>query len=143
MTVGRILERKGYGVETALAQTTIAEISKQLQEQGIGAVIIVDAKENLLGIVSERDIVRALSSSGTAVLKKSAQEIMTDRVVTATEDEPVGEIMRLMTEGKFRHVPITRDARLVGLVSIGDLVKHRIGELENEAEAFRSYILAA
>lgn len=143
MTVGRILERKGFGIETASAQTSVAAITQQLDEQSIGAIVIVDDKEQLQGIVSERDVVRVLAAQGSAVLKKPASDIMTSRVVTATEDESAEELMRLMTEGKFRHVPITRDGRLVGLVSIGDLVKHRISELENEAEAFRAYILAA
>jgi CBS domain-containing protein len=143
MTVGRILERKGYGLETVSPSTTIAAISHHLNDQGIGAVVIVDDSGRLKGIVSERDIVRALAAHGPSALDKPAHEIMTANVITATEDEPVDEIMRLMTESKFRHVPIARDGKLVGLVSIGDLVKHRITELEKETEAFRAYIRAA
>lgn len=143
MTVGRILEAKGYGLETAPPSTKIAAISHHLNEQGIGAIVIVDEGGRLKGIVSERDIVRALDAHGNAALEKAAQEIMTINVVTATEEEPVDEIMRLMTESKFRHLPITRDGKLVGLVSIGDLVKHRITQLEHETEAFRAYIRAA
>lgn len=143
MTVGRILERKGYGLETAPPSTKVAAISHQLNEQGIGAIVIVDDGGSMKGIVSERDIVRALAKHGAAALERPAQEIMTANVITGTEEEPVNEIMRLMTEGKFRHVPITRDGKLVGLVSIGDLVKHRITELEKETEAFRAYIRAA
>ena len=143
MTVGRILERKGYGLETAPPSTKIAAIANHLTDQGIGSVVIIDDAGHLIGIVSERDIVRALAEQGPAVLEKPVREIMTQRVITATEDEPVAEIMRLMTESKFRHVPITREGKLIGLVSIGDLVKHRISELENETEAFRNYIQAA
>jgi CBS domain-containing protein len=143
MTVGRILERKGYGLETAPPATKVAAISHQLNEQGIGAIVIVDDGGGMKGIVSERDIVRALAKHGAAALEWPAHEIMTVNVITGTEEEPVNEIMRLMTESKFRHVPITRDGKLVGLVSIGDLVKHRITELETETEAFRAYIRAA
>jgi CBS domain-containing protein len=143
MTVGRILERKGYGLETAPPSTKIAAIAHHLQDQDIGAIVIVDDNGSLNGIISERDIVRALATHGASILDKPASVIMTKRVITATEDEPAREIMRLMTESKFRHVPITREGRLVGLVSIGDLVKHRISELENETEAFRVYIQAA
>ena len=144
MTVGRILERKGYGLETAPPSTKIAAIANHLTDQGIGSVVIViDDAGHLIGIVSERDIVRALAEQGPAVLEKPVREIMTQRVITATENEPVAEIMRLMTESKFRHVPITREGKLIGLVSIGDLVKHRISELENETEAFLNDIQAA
>jgi CBS domain-containing protein len=143
MTVGRILERKGFGLETAPPTTKVAAIASHLSDQGIGSIVIVDDGGNLKGIVSERDIVRALVDKGPSVLEKPVRDIMTQKVITATEEESVAEIMRLMTESKFRHVPITREGKLVGLVSIGDLVKHRISELENETEAFRSYIQAA
>ncbi len=143
MTVGRILERKGYGLETAPPSTKAAAILQHLRDQDIGAIVIVDDNARLYGIVSERDIVRAMADHGPAILDKAVQTIMTERVITATEEESVADIMRLMTEGKFRHVPITREGRLVGLVSIGDLVKHRINELESETEAFRAYIQAA
>lgn len=143
MTVGRILEHKGYGLETACPDTSIETVAKQLKDQNIGAVVITDDSGRLLGILSERDIVRALAEQGPGILKKKAEALMTMHIVTAVEDESVSDIMRLMTEGKFRHVPITREGRLVGLVSIGDLVKHRISELESEAEAFRAYIMAA
>lgn len=143
MTVGRILEVKGYGLETARPDTSIAAIVQQLHQHNIGAVVVTDSKQRLLGILSERDIVRALAEQGRSVLKQRASDLMTARVVTAGEDESASDIMRLMTEGKFRHVPIMREGHLVGLVSIGDLVKHRISQLENEAEAFRAYIMAA
>ena len=143
MTVGLILETKGFGVESARPETLISDILVQLEENNIGAIVIMDARDRLMGILSERDIVRAMAGGGKSVLTQKASTLMTERVVTALESQSAADVMRMMTEGKFRHVPIVRQGQLIGLISIGDLVKHRISQLETEAEAFRQYIRAA
>ena len=114
-----------------------------LAEKRIGAVLILGVDRRIVGIVSERDIVRALAERGAAALDEPVSRIMTRKVSTCTEGETMSSIMERMTEGKFRHVPGRRPGRVVGIVSIGDVVKHRLQEMERDSAAMRDYILTA
>jgi CBS domain-containing protein len=138
MNVATILKQKGRDVATASSEASLMDIVGDLARHKVGAMVIVDAGKRVVGIISERDIVRAIATDGAAVLSRSAT--MTHGVVTCTEDDTVAELMERMTEGRFRHIPVVVDGELVGIVSIGDVVKARVNEAEQEAEAMRSYI---
>jgi CBS domain-containing protein len=114
-----------------------------LSAHRIGAVVILGAGGRLAGILSERDIVRALSEHGAAALDLTVGQVMTRNVATCADDESVASIMERMTAGKFRHMPVISDGQLTGLISIGDVVKHRVEEIESESEAMRDYIRTA
>ncbi len=114
-----------------------------LSQHRIGAVLIRGAGGRLAGILSERDIVRAISEQGAAALGLPVGQVMTRNVATCNEDDTIASIMERMTEGKFRHMPVMAKGELIGLVSIGDVVKHRVGEIEQESEAMRDYIRTA
>ena len=143
MTVARILAVKGRDVFTTQPHRTLLEVSSLLADKGIGAVVIASPEGAVLGIVSERDIVRAVSRSGAKALDDAVSRHMTAQVVTATTSTRINAVMELMTQGRFRHVPVVEGGRLAGLVSIGDVVKHRIAEIENEHKALRDYIATA
>jgi CBS domain-containing protein len=117
--------------------------AKLLSTHRIGAVLIRGAGGRLAGILSERDIVRAVSESGGDALMLPVSQVMTRNVATCGEEDSVANIMEWMTAGKFRHMPVVSKGELVGLVSIGDVVKHRVGEIEQESEAMRDYIQTA
>lgn len=121
----------------------LAAAAKLLAAHRIGAVVIRGAGGRLAGILSERDIVRALAEHGAGALALPVAKVMTREVETCGEDDSVAAIMERMTAGKFRHLPVTSDGRLVGLISIGDVVKERVGEIEQETEAMRDYIRSA
>ncbi len=142
MTVAHLLKRKGHTVTVAAPDAPLGRICDMLMEHKIGAIVIVDDGGRVLGIISERDLVRAISIHGATALARPVSTIMTRHVVSAPETERVEDVMRKMTEGRFRHVPVMKDGRLVGIVSIGDVVKHRLSELEAEADALRYYIRA-
>jgi CBS domain-containing protein len=143
MTVKAILCRKGNNVVTIEPTATLASALKVLAENRIGAVLITGADQQMLGILSERDIVWAMAERGARALDQPVGQVMTRKVVTCTESETVGEIMERMTAGKFRHVPVLDRGRLAGIISIGDVVKFRLGEMEHESNALREYILTA
>ncbi len=140
MTVAAILNLKGRDVYTEAGDRTLRQICSTLGERGIGAIIIASGKSKIEGIISERDVVRALARQGDGVLDKPVGEFMTKKVVTCTENDTVNEVMEKMTAGRFRHVPVVKDGALCGLISIGDVVKHRIAQIEREAEEMRNYI---
>lgn len=140
MTVAAILNEKGRKLETAKPGDSLADVCAVLAEKSIGAVIVIDKSGGAKGIVSERDVVRAIARDGAAVLAKPVSSIMTREVVCCSEEDTNVTLMAKMTEGKFRHLPVMREGRLVGIVSIGDVVKHRIAEAEFEARAMREYI---
>lgn len=140
MNVAAILKLKGRDVATARAEASLMEIVGNLARHKVGAMVIVDAANRVVGIVSERDIVRALSTQGAEVLGHTAADFMTREVVTCSEEDTVVELMERMTDGRFRHLPVIADGELAGIVSIGDVVKARVNEAEQEAEAMRSYI---
>jgi CBS domain-containing protein len=143
MTVARILALKGRDVVTTQPHRTLAEVARLMADKGIGAVIVTSADGDVLGILSERDVVRAAARGGGAALEEAASKHMTTQVVTATESTAIVAVMEHMTAGRFRHVPIVEGGKLRGLVSIGDVVKHRLAEIESEHQALREYIATA
>jgi CBS domain-containing protein len=140
MQVKDILAVKGDDVVGIEATATLQAAAKLLAERRIGAVVIRGAGKRLAGILSERDIVRAISKYGPPALDLQVGQTMTREVITCAETDTCAEIMERMTSGKFRHLPVLRDHQLVGLVSIGDVVKQRVEEIERESEAMRDYI---
>ena len=143
MTVKRILARKGSDVVTADPNVTLSDAVKLLAERRIGAVVITGADRRIVGILSERDIVRALGEQGAQALATPIAEIMTRNVITCGMGETVRELMERMTTGKFRHVPVVEQGRLAGIISIGDIVKSRVEEMEQESVALQEYIRTA
>jgi CBS domain-containing protein len=143
MTVKAILSTKGRHVTTIEPNADLATAAKILAEKKIGALLIAGAEGRVVGILSERDIVRAVAARGASALQTPLSEVMTRKVVTCTEGETVSVIMERMTAGKFRHVPVVEQERLVGVISIGDVVKHRLQEMEQESSALRDYIQSA
>ncbi|GEP09509.1 CBS domain-containing protein [Methylobacterium gnaphalii] len=143
MTVARILAEKGAAVTTVASQRTMDEAIHILAEKRIGAVIVSDADERVIGILSERDVMRALAESGAAAFDAPVSQYMTAKVTTCTRDTTIEEVMGMMTDGRFRHLPVVEDGRLIGVVSIGDVVKRRIATVEAEHKAMREYITMA
>jgi CBS domain-containing protein len=139
MHIHEVLRTKGDHVVTVSPETTVRDLIATLAEHNIGAVVVSTPDEPLVGIVSERDIVRGLVK-GTDILDVAIAEIMTAQVRTADPAATVEDLMRLMTEHRIRHVPVMSDGALHGIVSIGDVVKSRIGELEFERDQLESYV---
>jgi len=143
MTVGIILAGKGRDVVTIEPAATLTAAVNLLAEKRIGALLILGADRRVIGVLSERDIVRVLAERGAAALDEPVARVMTRKVSTCSEGETIASIMERMTVGKFRHLPVTEQGRLVGLISIGDVVKHRLHEMERDSAAMRDYILTA
>lgn len=143
MQVSAILAEKGHDVATANPDTPMMSIIEDLAEKNIGAIIITNDHRHVVGIISERDIVRALAQNGASVFDQPVSSFMTQSVVTCSEHESTHDLMSKMTAGRFRHVPVVADLRLVGVISIGDIVKARIAEVQREAEALRDYIASS
>lgn len=142
MNVAAILKAKGRSVVTARPEATLEDISRTLGTKRIGAVVIVGASGRIEGIVSERDIIRVVGERGAAALGEQVGRVMTRSVQTCDVSDTLDELMAQMTTGRFRHLPVVEDGRLAGIVSIGDVVKHHIAEVEMEASALRGYIVA-
>jgi CBS domain-containing protein len=143
MTVKAILDQKGHDVATSEPNASLAAAIKLLAERRIGALVITGADKRIVGILSERDIVRTIAERGPAALNEPLADFMTRKVVTCSQSETVSEIMERMTSGKFRHVPVVEQGRLVGIISIGDVVKSRVQEMERESAALHDYIRTA
>lgn len=143
MTIKRILEAKGRDILTIGPSTTVGEAAATLCRHGIGALPVVVEEGRLAGIISERDVVRLVVSQGAEGLEKPVGDVMTREVVTGREDMTLDQAMEAMTRGRFRHLPICEEGRLVGIVSIGDAVKRRIEDVEREAQELRTYIQEA
>jgi len=143
MIVKSIIETKGGDVVTLEPSVSLDTAAKLLAKRRIGAVVVLGADDRLVGILSERDIVRAISERGGAAMQEPVSQVMTRKVDTCTLDETLHSIMERMTAGKFRHVPVIEQGRLAGIISIGDVVKHRIVEMEQESDALKSYIQTA
>jgi len=143
MTVSNILAGKGREVVTIEPGASLASAARLLAEKHIGAALILGADRRIAGIISERDIVRALAERGSAALGEAVGRTMTRKVETCTANETVVSIMERMTDGKFRHMPVVDQGQVVGVVSIGDIVKHRVREMEHESAAMRDYIRTA
>ena len=142
MTVRSILNTKGHHVVTVEPDIRLSAAIKLLGERKIGAVLVM-SQARLEGVLSERDIVRVLGERGASVMDEPVSNVMTRRVVSCRETDTVSEIMEMMTTGKFRHLPVVENGKLVGLISIGDVVKWRVQEYETEQEALRDYIKTA
>lgn len=143
MHVSQILKEKGRVVETVDVRSTLMDVARVLSEKRIGAVVVLAADRTIAGIVSERDIVRVIGEMGASALGRPLAEVMTRNVVTCREMETADQIMSLMTSRRIRHLPVVENDQLVGIISIGDIVKHRVAEVELEAMAMRDYIAAA
>ena len=142
MTVRAILDTKGHQITSVEPDAKLAAAIKMLGERKIGAVLVM-GQGRIEGILSERDIVRVLGERGAGVLDEPVSAVMTRKVVSCREADTVAAIMEMMTLGKFRHLPVVEDGRVVGLISIGDIVKWRVREYEAEQEALREYIKTA
>jgi len=143
MTVASILRQKGRDVLTVQTRSTMRDVVLLLSARGVGAVVVSNEAREVLGILSERDIVRALGREGVGILDAPVTQFMTAKVYTVAESATVGEVMAKMTDGRFRHAPVVTDGKLAGIVSIGDVVKRQIDELAQESESLKSYIAAA
>ncbi len=143
MHVESILKAKGTKVLTVSPHATIADAVELLSRHGIGAVVVSGDGASVVGILSERDVVRALAKGGTGVLEQKVASLMTVDVFTCDPDDTVGEIMSMMTTRRIRHLPVLRDGKLSGIVSIGDAVKYRLEEIELEASSLRNFIVGA
>ena len=140
MQIAAILRAKGSAVARVGSMSNVAEALKVLQQKRIGAVVVADDDTSVDGVLSERDIVRGLVEHGAEALDFPVATLMTSDVITCSEDRTVDELLRDMTEHRIRHLPVLRDGHLAGIVSIGDLVKYRLDELEGERDAMRDYI---
>ena len=143
MTVRAILSRKGRDVATIAPTATLSEAVRLLAQRRIGAVVVTGPDDRVAGILSERDIVRSLSERGPPALDDNVAAVMTRKVMTCTDSDTVAAIMERMTAGKFRHLPVVQQGRLAGIISIGDVVKSRLEEIEGETNALREYIATA
>lgn len=142
MTVKLILAQKGGEVFTLAPTDSIEQATKALADRKVGALVVSDESKAILGILSERDIVRAVARMSDKALDEPVSALMTKNVTTCSEEATIPELMSLMTEGRFRHLPVERDGKLIGIVSIGDVVKRRIADVEQEAEQIKAYIAA-
>lgn len=138
--VKEILDLKGRAVITVEPNETIGAIAIILHKNGIGGVVVSDDSQKILGIFTERDFVRAIAMHGEGALSRPVGEIMTREVISCREDTTSDQLMSTMTGGRFRHVPVEADGKLIGIISIGDVVKARIREVENEANEIKAYI---
>ena len=143
MIVKNILAGKRDDVITIEPSADLAAAAKLLAERRIGAVVILGADHRVVGILSERDIVRALADHGAIVLSEPVSQVMTRDVKTCSEDDTIEELMGRMTTGKFRHMPVVQEGKLIGIVSIGDVVKSRVEEIDHETKSLRDYIQTA
>ena len=140
MLVRHIVSVSGADVATTRPDATIADAAKLLKERNVGALVITTEDGRLAGILSERDLVRGLPDHGADLLALKVKDRMTAEVTTCTPDDRVDAIMKQMTDGRFRHLPVVEEGKLVGIVSIGDVVKSRLEELESETTTLREYI---
>jgi CBS domain-containing protein len=140
MTVAAILKEKASGVISVRPDDGIETVCQKLADKGIGAVMVLRGDGGIAGILSERDIVRGLAMIGTDLLQQSADTIMTRNVMVCSSKDTIEDVMHLMTKRRIRHLPVVDNGKLIGMISIGDVVKRRIAATEMEAEALRQYI---
>ena len=143
MTVKAILDTKGRDVMTVQPDSSLAEAAKLLAKHRIGALVVTRGDNRIAGILSERDIVRAVGDEGAGALKLPVSKVMTANVEVCHENNTANELMEIMTRGRFRHLPVEENGKLDGIISIGDVVKLRIEEVVREAEEIKSYIATA
>jgi CBS domain-containing protein len=140
MNVKAILKEKGNDVFTVGPKATVAEVAGILRQHHIGAVVVVDDSHRIVGIIAERDIVGAIADTGADCLGQPISDVMWSNVYRCTEDMSTENLMQMMSSRRARHIPVERDGRLVGIISIGDVVKAHIRAIENEAEHIKAYI---
>jgi len=140
MNVDAILRIKGSAVATVDVSVTVEEAARLLKEKMIGAMIVLDSAGQVCGVISERDVVAAIASAGSRALTRPVNDFMTHDVVTCRRNDTIDQLMSQMTDRRIRHLPVVENGELVGIVSIGDVVKWRIAETEQEAEALKAYI---
>lgn len=139
MLVSDILKTKGADVVAVPPSLPVSDAAKLLAEKRIGSVLVMD-REKIAGILSERDIVRTLAAEGASCLDGPVSRLMTAKVVTCRPDQSISDVMELMTSGRFRHVPVVADGRLAGMISIGDVVKWRLEEAQEEVRQMAAYV---
>jgi CBS domain-containing protein len=142
MLIAHVIREKGSAVHTLRADATLEQAAKELLQRKVGALVVLDQNANILGVFSERDLVREVAKRGAEALESTVSEAMSRDVVTAHSQETVDECLARMTDRRVRHLPVVEEVRLVGIVSIGDLVKHRIAVAEAESAAMQAYISA-
>ena len=140
MLVSDLIKEKGAGVITTRPATTVSEVADIMASKRIGAVVVTELDDKVVGIISERDIVNGLSKSGANLLKLPVSDVMTRDVFTCATTEDVNQLRREMTNRRARHIPIVEEGKLIGIISIGDIVKNRLDELESETQQMRDYI---
>jgi CBS domain-containing protein len=138
--VSAILERKGHAVVTTSPGSSVAEAARLMADEQVGALVVTDERGTVEGILSERDVVRRIARDGAAALDEAVGEAMTRAVTTCTPATGTTELATTMTEGRMRHLPVVADGRLVGIVSIGDVVKSRLDELATQTESLERYV---
>lgn len=143
MNVKSILDAKGHGVHTIGPNETLSEAINKLAEHRVGALVVTNGDRKVAGILSERDIVRMVAKHGAAALEQSVRQAMTAKVKICNESHTINQVMEIMTQGRFRHLPVENNGQLDGIISIGDVVKKRIEEVEREAEEIKQYIATA
>jgi CBS domain-containing protein len=143
MNVDAILQNKGNAVETARPDWNVAQVCQRLNELEVGALLVSKGGQSVNGIVSERDVINHIAKEGAAVLDRPVSDIMIHDVVTCTRDDDIAHLMETMTERRIRHLPVVENDVLIGIFSIGDVVKYRIQKTEYEAKALREYITTA
>ena len=143
MTVAHILAQKGRAVATVQPHATVRDVVDTLAAKHIGAVVVADVEGRMHGIVSERDVVRAIATHGCDALEDAVSGIMTKDVVAAKEDDGILDVVTRMSRGRFRHMPVIADGRIAGIISTGDAVKYRLEQMEQEQSALREYIATA
>ena len=143
MTVGHILAQKGRTVATVQPHATVRDVVEALAAKHIGSIVVADIEGRMHGIVSERDVVRALAQHGCDALDDAVSGIMTKDVETASENDGILEVVGRMSRGRFRHMPVIAEGRIAGIISTGDAVKYRLEQMEQEQSALREYIANA
>ncbi len=140
MNVAALLKTKGGNVATARPSSTVLDVSQQLSEKKIGAIVVVGDDGDVAGIISERDVVRLVAKHGAVALDMPVSDVMTREIVSCNLAVTVDELMAMMTRGRFRHVPVIEEHALIGIISIGDVVKNHIAEVEMEVSAMKGYL---
>lgn len=143
MNVAHIISVKGRDVVTVSPDHTLQEVAGLMSDKGIGAVVVLNRDNQIVGILSERDIMRTIAQQGGKALGDRVASHMTHEVITCHENTTIQVLMERMTQGRFRHMPVVENGHLCGIISIGDLIKHRLGEVEQEQEALKNYIATA
>ena len=143
MKVADILRIKGSAVKTVTPDVTAFELSERLRAEQIGAMIVSDEGRSIDGIISERDLAYGLAAHGGMLPKIAVSKLMTKVVVVCSPEDSITDVMKLMTQRRIRHLPVKDGDQLVGIISIGDVLKHRLGELQLEANVLRDYVIAA